>query len=423
MAGTFQPQSERDPATKGVKPGQDHQKRRLEDHGSPPLPSAPAAFVSRMISKARIGFWSEKESWPTAEQEATIHPFRDLVNDAHARKRSPSPTLGSDAMSTYTAGSELREQKCVPYRHPLFEFQLKQCGSFMDEHEHGITAESEKCCQQLLDAPQPVPKHTPFSDNALFAKTCQRMKGANKMKAVLTIPQLIIPSAELLADSGAAHFTFVRETNNASWINFEPSIYPAASVSGSRSGPRPQPDFGFGLGIDAFNAERLWKLQPFLDDLLADCSLFAATYQMFFPFLAGGVECGSSELDVANRQNAHAQSLILRGLYSLFRLAGREKELDRIWGHFAVIDGNDVKFYRHLISTFIVAPSGQGDQRWKAYRFVKNIYDVWLPNHIKRLFSAVDMLPAADSSIVGSHVPILQPPITEPVDSSRPALS
>jgi hypothetical protein len=66
----------------------------------------------------------------------------------------------------------------------------------------------------------------------------------------------------------------------------------------------------------------------------------------------------------------------------------------RIWGYYAVIDGKDVKFYRYLISKFIFALSGEGDSRWKAYKFVKNVYDLWLPKHFERICSVIDMLPA-----------------------------
>jgi hypothetical protein len=89
--------------------------------------------------------------------------------------------------------------------------------------------------------------------------------------------------------------------------------------------------------------------QSLLSDLLADYSLFSATYQMHFPFLTCEVECGDG-LDVADRHNAYAQSVILRSLYWIYRLVGSEKELHReiiefsishnvedvrIWGHYA----------------------------------------------------------------------------------------
>ena len=346
--------------------------------------------------------------------------FRELVDNTRARKRSLSrkrsyASIASGNSPTQITTSMSRDQKCAPYRHPLFEQQLKECGSFMGDYVLGITAESEKLCQQLLKEPQPTPQHTLFSDDELFKKTCNRIKGENETKVVRDISQLIVPSAEILADKGAEHLAILRETTNACWTNSIPFINPPrlapapASASASRPGPRPQPDFGLGFDRDAFNREQLQKLQPFLGDLIADSSLFAATYRIYFPFLTGEVKCGNGELDIADRQNAYAQSVILRGLHSLFQLVGRENELHReingfsvshneehvrIWGHYVVIDGKDIKLYRHLISNFIFTPSGHVDQRWTAYNFVKNVYDLWLPKHFEKICSAVDALPA-----------------------------
>ncbi|KAF7503331.1 hypothetical protein GJ744_003974 [Endocarpon pusillum] len=84
-------------------------------------------------------------------------------------------------------------------------------------------------------------------------------------------------------------------------------------------------------------------------------------------------------------------------------------------------DGKMVKFYRHLISKFIFAPSGEGDQRWKAYKFVKSVYDLWLPNHFKRICSAIDML-RADLTFEASDQPKLQSPDPD-LESSRSGLS
>ncbi|KAF2245194.1 hypothetical protein BU26DRAFT_522295 [Trematosphaeria pertusa] len=405
--------------------------RPREDEVSLPRPS-PEPFLKRVqtsvneplkcktISEARVGYWRETGAWPTEEQEATMDRFLKLVDHARAKKRSlsrkRSNASASETIPTQSTSSMSRDQKCAPYRHPLFQRQLKECGSFMDDHELGITPESEKLCQQLLKELQPAPQHTLFSDDELFKKTCKRIKGENETKVVRDISQLIVPSAEILADKGATHLAILRETTNACWTNSIPFINPPGSRS--RSGPRPQPDFGLGFDRDAFNPEQLRKLQPFLGDLLADSSFFAATYQMYFPFLTSEVKCGDRELDVADRQNAYTQSVILRGLHLLFQLVDQENELHReinsfsishndedvrIWGHYVVIDGKDVKFYRHLISKFIFAPSGEGDQRWKAYKFVRNVYDLWLPKHFERICSVIDMLPADLNSDVSEQ--------------------
>ena len=52
----------------------------------------------------------------------------------------------------------------------------------MDAYVEGITAESEKLCQMLLQAPQSLPEHTLFSDDELFKKTCKELEAKTRLK-------------------------------------------------------------------------------------------------------------------------------------------------------------------------------------------------------------------------------------------------
>jgi hypothetical protein len=97
----------------------------------------------------------------------------------------------------------------------LFEEQLKDYGSFINTDTEGITTKSEELCRILLRATQPPPKHTLFSEDNLFKRTCDRVRGENKAKVVRDIAPLIVPSAEILADRGAKHLEILRETVNA----------------------------------------------------------------------------------------------------------------------------------------------------------------------------------------------------------------
>ncbi|KAM3080033.1 hypothetical protein ACMFMF_003446 [Clarireedia jacksonii] len=384
MAGCSSP-----PAAQKTHRMPDQRKRHREDeaHSSRVSPESShkrqrtsTAPTQNTIKKARIEFWRERGTWPTQEQETTMRRFRELVDDARATRRSLSrkrsnSSISSETYQTQTSSNQLpRDQKSAPYKHPLFEEQLRDCGSFLDNHAEGITAESKKLCQTLLEGEQSPPEHTLFSDDDLFQKTCTRIRGQNEAKVVRDITPLIVPSAEILADRGAKHLEILRETVNK----------------------------------DAFGRERLQKLQPFLGDLLTDSSLIAATYNMYLPFFSAEVKCGAVAIDIADRQNAHTQSVILRGLYTLFRLVGREKELHReingfsishtdadvrIWGHYAVIDGDDVKYYRHAIRQFNFTEL-DGKDKWTAYTFVRNVYDLWLPKHFERICNIIDMLPA-----------------------------
>jgi len=202
----------------------------------------------------------------------------------------------------------------------------------LDDYVEGITAESEMLYQTLLSRTQTPPKNTLFSSDDLFKKTCKRIRGENEAKVVRDITPLIIPSAETLADRGVEHLEILRETINACWTNSTTFVKPL----GSHPSPRPQPDFSLRFKRDAFSQERLRKLQPFLGDLLKDSTIIAATYNIYLPFLSAEVKCGAAALDITDRQNAHTQSVSLRGLYTLFRLVGRKKELHRQINGFSI---------------------------------------------------------------------------------------
>ena len=120
------------------------------------------------------------------------------------------------------------------------------------------------------------------------------------------------------------------------------------------------------------------------------------------------MKCGAAALDIADRQNAHNMTLAVRGTVELFRLMKREKELHReilafsishdhetvrIYGHYPVIDGDKTNFYRHPIKKFDIT-SEEGKDKWTSYKFIQNVYDVWMPTHLKRICSVIDALPS-----------------------------
>jgi len=56
-----------------------------------------------------------------------------------------------------------------------------------------------------------------------------------------------------------------------------------------------------------------------------------------------------------------------------------------------VLDGPKTAFYRHPIKTFDFT-SEKGKDKWTSYKFTKNVYDIWMPTHLKRICSAIDEL-------------------------------
>ncbi|KAH8686626.1 hypothetical protein GQ44DRAFT_780938 [Phaeosphaeriaceae sp. PMI808] len=394
------------------------QKRLHEaEHSSPSIPAEPSskrlrasvetaaarpADLETPLGKTEIpvdpvGYWIRRSAWPKEYFESD--PMDRILASKKSvpslrRKRSESDSLV--ASSTVPSDQKSRDGKSAPYQQPRYETLLETKGSYMKMDKKGPRKESRILCQKLLNEDQDVPATSRFSDN-VFQSTWTRIQGRNEAKVIQDISRLIVPSAEELADFGAEHLTCLVEAVNEGWNNSNPVTK-----------PRPQPDYSVGFEREAFSKEQREKLAPFIGDFIAgDQSYFMATYYMYFPFFTCEVKCGAAALDVADRQNAHSMTLAVRAVVELFRLVGREKEVDReilafsvshdhrsvrIYGHYAVIDGSNTTFYRYPIHDFSFTAL-DGKEKWTTYKFTKNVYNKWMPTHFARLVSVIDSLP------------------------------
>ncbi|GAB0133869.1 hypothetical protein EsDP_00002263 [Epichloe bromicola] len=356
-----------------------------------------------------IEYWTKEGHWP----RKYLKPGMEHVEHALARKRSSSG-LGrkrsNSVMSATPSDRRPREETSAPYKDPRYKTLLATKGSFMDESVDGITNESKATCSGLLAANQSSPTETLFRDD-LFNETCRGVEDRNEARILRDITPMIVPSAEVLAIYGAVDLKCLIETTNEGWNNSIPL-----------TGTRPQPNYSVGFRREAFTGDQLTKLSPFIGDFLTgDLSFFMATYYMYFPFMACEVKCGAAGLDVADRQNAHSMTLAARGIVELFRLVKREEEVNRqvlsfsishdhcsarIYGHYPVINGKETKYYRHPIHKFDFTAL-DGREKWTAYRFTRNVYDTWMPEHLKKIRSAIDQLPTK----LDFDVPALSDPI------------
>ncbi|KAI4156662.1 MAG: hypothetical protein LQ340_000108 [Diploschistes diacapsis] len=311
--------------------------------------------------------------------------------------------MTSDASAT-PSDQKTREEKSAPYRNPVYRIQLEKKNSYMNryvgENEADVTETSKKLCQTLLQTKQTVPEDSMFADE-FFQDTCEMLRDRNESKVIQDITRLIVPSAQSLAiraiRGGSKNLKYLIESVNEGWNNSIPLI-----------GRRPQPDYAVGLKRTAFTEEQLAKIEPIIGDIVTEMSLFMATYYMYFPFLTCEVKSGAAALDIADRQNAHSMTLAVRAIVELFRLGKREKEVHReimafsishdhrtvrIYGHYPVIDGKRTIYYRHPIREFNFIELDSKD-KWTAYKFTKNIYEVWMPEHLARIRSVLDELPS-----------------------------
>lgn len=328
-----------------------------------------------------------------------------------ARQKSTTPSLRrkrSDASyvtSVTPSDQRPREEKSAPYRNASYPTLLETLGdSYMDESKLGITDASKVLSQNLLKKEHPTPKDTLFRDD-IFPTACRNLQDKNEARIILDIARLLAPSPETLAALGAKSLDILVESVNEGWNNCIPI-----------TNPRPQPDFSVGFRRSMFSDDQLSKVQPLLGD--PSCSsYFKATYYMYFPFLTCEVKCGTTGLEIADRQNSHSMTLAVRAIVELFRLAKRENKLHRelltfsishdhrtvrLYGYYPVIDGPKTKIYRHPIHTFdITALNGQ--ERWTTFNFTVAVYNHSL-TLLKSICSVIDELPP-DFNLESSQQP------------------
>ncbi|KAF2218074.1 hypothetical protein CERZMDRAFT_31087 [Cercospora zeae-maydis SCOH1-5] len=369
--------------------------KRRKQHPQPRASEDTAASraVASSDTGGAIAYWSQHHYWPSYYTRSA----GDMVS-LLARKRSIiSRNRKSSETTTSSMPSSLRpkEEQGSEYKHTRYVTQLEIiANSYMDDSQQGISEQSRKHYQRLLDREPTVPKESLFQDS-LFAQTFRMVRDRNEARIFRDITPLIVPSAETLAIQGATRLRDLVESVNEGWNNCIPI-----------SKTRPQPDYAVGFRRNAFSSTQLSRIEPIVGGL-TDQSYFVATYNMYFPFLACEVKCGSAALDIADRQNAHSMTIAVRAVVELYRAVGRAHELNReilgfsishdnetvrLYGHYAEIHQHDTKYYRHTIRKFNFTEL-DGKEKWTAYKFTKSIYEDWMPIHLERIRSAIDDIP------------------------------
>ena len=351
------------------------------------------SMAKTLIPKKPFTSLSQSDETSLLEKERSLASFRQSKWD-HLLARKKSVSSLSDFNETVSRKS--REVKSVPYSHPGYPDLLEAQNSYLKDAQSGINQTCKNDCKKYLLEEQAVPKNTLFDDE-YFEAFCEKVQSRSEAMIVQDITRLLVPSAENLAirDGEKSHLGCLVESVNEPWSNCITALP-----------TRPQPDYCVGFRKSAFTESQIKTIEPFLGDLY-DASFFRATWQMYFPFLTCEVKRGVVGLDIADRQNANSMTVAVRAVVELFKCVKRAKDLDRkilafsvshdsgsirIYGHYPLIRENDkIAIYRHSIHKFDFTAQ-EGKEKWTTYRFIKNVYDKWMPDHLSQIRSAIDQI-------------------------------
>ncbi|KAI9371346.1 hypothetical protein BJX61DRAFT_543768 [Aspergillus egyptiacus] len=371
----------------------------------------------RAARGAKIHFWIDSNEWPS---ELFRGSGRIVV------KTHPDSEEGefTNTVEKLCKSYAYNNQQCVRW--------LNSKGSFLGEHRAGPTAACLALCNQLRHYDCDVPQNTLFNDEATFQYIQRRLRDRSNNTAIFQlIHRLLVPSAEIEIARGTVRFQHLIDSINEGWftsvsLDEVPDGRPRNKEYDRDRLPMPQPDYSVGFSLDAFSASQMQKLRPFLGDPVdeVDSSPFKGAPDMLFPFLTAevGWDAEAPGLVISERLNCHSMARAQRCVVELFTRIGRVKELhqeilgfsivhdDRlidIRAHYAIVEAGRVSFYRHPVSTVHFTA---GDvNKWKAYKIVMAIYNLWVPAHFKRICSAVDDLP----DNVDFENPTSTPPVFE----------
>ena len=140
------------------------------------------------------------------------------------------------------------------------------------------------------------------------------------------------------------------------------------------------------------------------------------TDDLCFPFLMCEVKCGNEGLDYADRQNIHSCSVAVKALLKLEQKADQyreDKQFEsllgkiliysishdqknaRLYGHYALVEGEKWTYYRHHITNFDIVYKEM--DLLALHNFARNILTVYAPERLKRLQEAIAALPISST--------------------------
>jgi len=264
-----------------------------------------------------------------------------------------------------------------------------------------VSPDSKAACQDLRKMERVAISPTVYSEDKIL-QVVDLCQNANEAMVSRDVTTLILPPIKALhLTDEAKRFKDFTDQVRAQWHE-----------TWVLAGPRPEPDLAVGFLHSVFTVSENEKLTNYTSFE----NLTRPTDEMCFPFLMCEIKCGNRGLDYADRQNMHSCSVAVKALLKLEQKADQyreDKQFEsllgqilvysishdqndaRVWGHYALVEGEKWTYYRHHVGKFDIAHEER--DLLALYNFARNVLTVYAPKLLKRVQKAVAALPTSST--------------------------
>ena len=345
-----------------------------------------------------ISYWAANLTWPNnfAEPRAM-----SSSNNTNKRQRTTDDSHGSKEGKPWTY-SQSRKNRVVPEQYTkAYENYIFSTGLDMDEFKGRelVSPESLETCKVLQTITCETISHTIYSSERTL-KVIQLCRNRNEATVARNVTPLILPPiiSFFLMDEGNQFEHLIDEVNTMWWDSWV------------LAGPRPKPDLAVGFASSAFTIEENQKLTYYTSFE----NITRPTDNLAFPFLISEIKCGNEGLDCADRQNMHSCSVAVKAILKLEQKADQYRENKlfetflgkilvysishdqknaRIYGHYALVEGEKWRYYRHYIGGFDIVHKER--DLLAIHNFARNVLAMYAPKLLKQLQKAIAAIPVS----------------------------
>ena len=345
-----------------------------------------------------INYWAANHTWP--DNFANYH----TMSSSNNKRQRTLDRSQSDKDEKSRSYSQSRKDGGVPEQYTKsYEKYIFTKGLDMDDFkgEKLVSPDSKVTCKDLQNITREAISPTVYS-KAETLEVVKLCRNRNEAMVNRDITPLIVPPIKLLyLKDEVNQFEHFTDEVNTQWYE-----------SWVLAGPRPKPDLAVGFFSSAFTIAENEKLTNYTSFE----NLTRPTDDLCFPFLMCEVKCGNEGLDYADRQNMHSCSVAVKALLKLEQKADQYREGKqfesllgkilvysishdqknaRLYGHFALVEGEKWTYYRHHIANFDIVYNEM--DLLALHNFARNVLTVYAPKLLKQLQKAIAALPVSST--------------------------